>query len=546
MPAWRARAHHLTRSRAFLAKTAAMILGVSALVAALLQVSRQSEGGIASEVTGTRRHSDGPIIAVLRASARKLEEATEPSPARLIAWLRECAMLWHIDELKEKIGFDAAALRIGGIELHPLIAKHTDTEEQRNAVISYVRFLFLPDGDARTSALQTLQQVAGKSPPAFANEMLGDAFLESDRSEEALQAYLREISTPAAKHSREQAFELAISQRDVETLRYLCADARVRSEIDAGALWNAAKLTGNRPLLFHALWQMGWARWMQGAAVPLALLAAAIWYIILIHTASREPLRWWRYLPGVFAGIASVWLLHWWQGTLDYRGDPEDATSLGSEIMEWIMHVGLPEECAKLVLFSFFLPVLLHHRSSVKAALTAGCVGLGFALDENLHYFLDIGPQIAIGRLLTANFMHLSLTGIVGWHLYELFRSRFHHATEFLVAFCVVVTAHGFYDFSLGEAASMWGFDLADIIILALCARFYLQLLHESERVRPTGFAISRTSVFVLGTALLGGMLMIVMVWKLQSLKGIAMVLEQLVGVALVGIIYIREWRELD
>jgi hypothetical protein len=39
---------------------------------------------------------------------------------------------------------------------------------------------------------------------------------------------------------------------------------------------------------------------------------------------------------------------------------------------------------------------------------------------------------------------------------------------------------------------------------------------------------------------------MIVMVWKLQSFKGITLVLEQLVGVALVGLLYIREWRELD
>lgn len=546
MPAWRARAHHLTRSRAFLGKTAAMILGMSALVAALLQVSRQPEAGIASEVAASRKHSDGQVVAVLRASAKKLESISEPAPDRLIAWLRECAILWHNDELKEKIGFDAAALRFGGIELHPLIARHTTTEEQREAVITYVRFLFLPDGEARSSTLHTLQQVAGKDPPPLANEMLGDALLESDRREEALQAYLREIATPAATHSRKRAFKLALEDRDVEALRHLCADARVRAEVNPVALWTAAKLTGNWPLLFRAHWQMEWGRWMQGAAVPLALFAAAIWYIILIHSASREPLRWWRYLPGVFAGIASVWLLHWWQGTLDYRGDPEDATSLSSEILEWIMHVGLPEEGAKLVLFAFFLPVLLHHRSSVKAALTAGCVGLGFALDENLHYFLDFGPQLAIGRLLTANFIHLSLTGILGWHLYELFRSRFHHATTFLIIFCAVVAAHGVYDFSLGDAAKAWGFDLAHIIILALCARIYLHLLHENERGHPSGFAISRTSVFVLGTALIGGMLMIVLVWKLQSFKGITMVLEQLVGVALVGLIYIREWRELD
>lgn len=546
MPAWRARAHHLTRSRAFLGKTAALILGVCALVATLLQVSRQPEDGFTTEVAAAQRHPAGPVMAIIRESAKALETLSEPAPARLIAWLRECSMLWHVNELMQRSGFDAVALRLGGIELHPLIARHTTTEEQRDAVASYVRFLFLPEGDARTSALHTLQGIAGKNPPALANEMLGDALRVSGRSEEALQAYLREVTTPEATHARKSAFKLALEDLDKETLHHLCADARVCSEMNPVDLWNAAKLTGNWTLLSRAHWQMEWGRWTQGVAVPLALLAAAIWYIILIHTASREPLRWWRYLPGVFAGIASVWLLHGLQGTVDYRGDPDDAASVSHEILEWIMHVGLPEECAKLALFAFFLPVLLHNRSGVKAALTAGCVGLGFALDENLHYFLDIGPQLAIGRLLTANFMHLSLTGIVGWHLYELFRSRFHHATRFLTVFCAVVAAHGIYDFSLGDSAAAWGFDLADIIILALCAKYYLHLLHENERARPAGFAISRTSVFVLGTALLGGMLMIVMAWKLQSLKGITLVLEQLVGVALVGLIYIREWREME
>ena len=61
-------------------------------------------------------------------------------------------------------------------------------------------------------------------------------------------------------------------------------------------LWAAAKLTGDRRLLFHALWLMQWDRWMQGAAVPLALFSAAIWYVILIHTASFES-----NVPGIFA-----------------------------------------------------------------------------------------------------------------------------------------------------------------------------------------------------------------------------------------------------
>ena len=143
---------------------------------------------------------------------------------------------------------------------------------------------------------------------------------------------------------------------------------------------------------------MQWSRWMHGARFHSRCLPAAIWYIILVHTASREPLRWWRYLPPIFAGIASVWLLHWWQGTLNYTTNPDEVprrppmkSCNGS--CTWV----LPEEGGQAFLFAFFLPVLLHHRSGVKAALTAGCVGLGFALDENLHYFRETtGHMVAI------------------------------------------------------------------------------------------------------------------------------------------------------
>jgi protease PrsW len=546
MPAWRAKAHHLTRSRVFLGKAAAVILGVCALVAALLHIGRQSDDPRAAG--GSRETPNASFETILREDGKRLEALPPPATARLIGWVRDAGALWMSDEPAERSGFDAVALRLGGMELHPLITRHTTSEAQAEAVAAYVRFLFLPDGDARKSALHGLRKVAmvREGAPAHANEMYGDALFLGGAGEEALHAYLREVATPDASHARVRAMQIALAQQATEVLERLCSDERVVAEMDPAMLWRAAKLTGDRRLLFRGLWGMQWGRWMQGAAVPLALLAAAIWYVILIHTASREPLRWWRYLPSILGGIASVWMLKWWQGTLNYFRDPENAPSMMHELVDWIMRVGLPEETAKLLLFTFFLPVLLHQKSGVKAALTAGCVGLGFALDENLLYFREKGPQVAIGRLLTANFVHVSLTGIVGWHFYELFRSRFHHATEFLTAFCAVVVAHSLYDFATGSAAMEWGFNIAGIIILALSARHYLPLLHRQEQARPTGHAISRSAVFLLGTSLLSGLLMIVMVWEMRSLDGILEVLQQMIGVALVALIYIREWRELD
>jgi hypothetical protein len=186
----------------------------------------------------------------------------------------------------------------------------------------------------------------------------------------------------------------------------------------------------------------------------------------------------------------------------------------------------------------------LHHRSDVKVALTAGCVGLGFALDENLHYFMNYGPGVALGRLLTANVMHVVLTGLVGWHLYELVRSRLHHASEFLIVFCGAAVAHGVYDFSAGEAAGEWGMDVLGIVILAIGTRLYFRHLQGSDGPLQ-GMTISRTAVFCVGTALLVGALMVVAVWQQGSLTGMTSVLKNGLGLAVVALLYVREFREV-
>lgn len=544
MAAWRARAFHLTRNRVFLGKAAALILAASALVAATVHFLRPEEDRVSSNSLYEPEYSSFRIL--VHEGIRRLDYLSGPKPERLISWIRETAEQWVEENEVPQSDFDPVTLRLAGAELLPVIVKHTTDNLQRDAVAAYVKIRFLPEGDIRTRSLEILDHLATPSAPAHVHEMMGDILDMLGRREEALSAYMKDVHVPEASHARQSAFHLALKLKDRDLIIQLCKDKRILSEIDPAELWLAAKLTGDRPLVLRSLWEGHKERWMQGS-VALALVAAAMWYIILIHTTSRESFRWWRYLPAVLAGIVSVGLLNWWQATLNYDQDPENAPSLTHEMVQWVMGVGLPEELAKLILFSFFLPVLLHHRSGIKAALTAGCVGLGFALEENLLYFRSSGPQVAIGRLLTANFIHLSLTGILGWHLYELFRTRFHHATEFLLAFLVIVVGHGFYDFALGFGSygGDWGVNILSTIILALCARSYLHMLHNERATPRGGLAISRTAIFVFGICILGGTLMVALVWELGSLEGITLTLKQMLIMAPVALIYVREWQEV-
>lgn len=279
-------------------------------------------------------------------------------------------------------------------------------------------------------------------------------------------------------------------------------------------------------------------------AMPLALLSAGVWYVLLVHAGSGESWRWLRYLSPVFAGVMSVWLLGHWMKVGRYGINSEDQKTMGHEITQWVLYVGVPEELVKLLLYAVFLPLLLRHGSASKAALTAGCVGLGFAFEENLGYYLHEGGQVAIGRLITANFLHVTLTGVAGSALYELVRSRFHKASEFLVAFIGACIAHGVYDFASTPSAQMLGVDLAGIIVLAVMARIYLDLLkpEDGELRRRT---LSSTSVFCTGSALLVSFTIVVTVWQTGSMGGVTEALRSLVSVFPVALIYVREFREL-
>jgi hypothetical protein len=196
-----------------------------------------------------------------------------------------------------------------------------------------------------------------------------------------------------------------------------------------------------------------------------------------------------------------------------------------------------------MALVAVFMPYLLWRRSAGIALLTGAFVGLGFALEENIQYFGE-GGGIAWARFLTANFMHASMTGIIGHALYEMLRSRFRHAEKFVATFLGVVAAHGFYDYasvSDHEISQLMGISIFSIIILALLARHFFDLLVIHTRV-STGI-VSSAAVFLIGSALLIAILFIVAGITTDDISGIAAVGSECVSVAPVAFIF---WRKFE
>jgi RsiW-degrading membrane proteinase PrsW (M82 family) len=542
MSQWRSRAFHLTRDRSFLFRVAGGIVTVCALISVSMLVVRGKVWPSPVMETPTDVELVQTYQSVQREEYEFLRKSSTQEPVRLVKWLLDLQLL-------EGQSFDAVTLKFEDMDLSALFHQHLESAEQYPAFAAYARYKFQTDATARQKALDELKQIGLRDDaPRHANELYASTQYRLENMEEVLQAWMRESRRfPDANASRENAFILAVRLKNSEALRELCSNASFLETIDAIGMRDAAKIIPDRKLLFQAMARIAWERWMQGATLFLALLAASIWYGILVYTGSREPYRWVRFLPAVFAGIVSVTVLLWIQQTLDYRmpmdGNANAPTPTHS-MMDWVLNVGLPEEGVKALLFAFFLPALLHNGSPTKAALVGGCVGLGFALDENLLYFSMGGTSHALGRFLTANFLHIGLTGILGWGMYELFRSRFHKATEFLTVFLGVTLAHGLYDFTAVVANDQWGISIMHTIILAAIAKYYLGLLHSSDE-RPAGWVFSRTSIFLWGIALLVGVMMMAATYQRHSVQGITDTLVTALSLAVVVIIFIREFREV-
>ena len=112
----------------------------------------------------------------------------------------------------------------------------------------------------------------------------------------------------------------------------------------------------------------------------------------------------------------------------------------------FIAGVGLREEFCKLLLFLPLVPTLLWRKSRLEMLVIAGCVGLGFAIQENVMYFRMTEPSNAFGRFLTANFFHFAATGLIGLALCDTLRKPVQCWWRFPTVFLAVSLAHGLYD----------------------------------------------------------------------------------------------------
>lgn len=540
---WKARIHHLSRNKVFLIRTSLMVLVAGLCIGCLAQWLR-------SAVEPASRHAAGlsPRVERYRDTWRKLENARDPAPRELLKWLRH--FLTQREELAEELNATqpgiGAFLKDGtllGFDVRTMINKHAQPGMGREWFSDFIVADLAEDDDRGKAALERIKQVAEQKPAGpFANEMLAHLWLEHHQESDALAAFVREGGFSDAKAARESALRLAIELKEADLLRDLMqrpmwagdANSWMRSRIGGitGDFWMQLK-----GIVGHQIETLRWG------VIALTFFATGLWYIIFTQHSDKEPWRWARPIFPVIAGVFSIWptliILAYQEHHLGMTGD----AGFPHDLWYYLAGVGLREELSKLALFAFFLPYLLWRRRSGPALLAGAFVGLGFALEENIQYYGE-GGGIAWTRFVTANFMHASMTGIAGHALYEMLRTRFGHAGQFVVTFLTIVAAHGLYDYaavSAHEMGQLLGISFFSIIILALLARHFFDLLVIHTRV-STGI-VSSAAVFLIGSALLIAILFVVAGVTTDDISGIAAVGSECVGVAPIAYIF---WKKFE
>jgi RsiW-degrading membrane proteinase PrsW (M82 family) len=287
-------------------------------------------------------------------------------------------------------------------------------------------------------------------PVAWANHLLAkDATLSGKLDEEARRLEREGLSFPERKSDAREALHIWLSMKDWETLEQKLADPRYEGLADP---WVRHELA-----LHQGRW-LAAARWLVAAYLDefhadqlgLAAVTALMWGLFCARLGKlrdRPLFRGTLYVVAFVLGMASVIPTLALIVVEERFLHVSETGNMARDAVYYIGGVGFREELCKLLAFSLLLPVIRKLGTRLDVLACGAMVGLGFAAEENLGYFERGSESIAVGRFLTANFMHISMTAICADALDEWIRSPGEHSFDFSRAFLTVVALHGAYDF---------------------------------------------------------------------------------------------------
>ncbi len=298
-----------------------------------------------------------------------------------------------------------------------------------------------------------------------------------------------------------------------------------------GRLWWALPKT-----IFHRFERLG--------PVVLSSIAGCCWLAFLwqaLKTPGLGDLRFWCALLAIPLGALSIWPTHFFRLWQEHAWNLHDSAELIPGVRFYVLGVGLREEVAKLLCVLPLMPVMLRIRDELTVLLVSGCVGLGFAIAENVNYFAGSGGTAAMGRFLTANPLHFSLTGLAGLMLYRVLRNPRGWGSYAAGVFGLLVFAHGLYDAFIALPA-LQEYALFSMIIFALVV---YQFFHELRELRPKqGDTISLSANFLCGVSVLTASTFVYLSATIGMSVAFDVLASGVTGLAVMVYLFLREMPE--
>ncbi len=346
-----------------------------------------------------------------------------------------------------------------------------------------------------------------KFPPTmrYRNEFLGDLSFHSSDSVQAMRYYLAEAALFAeADYARRCAVFLARYDEDRVHLKALLEDPSFREAFPSHALSPyeayARDYLGLARSVLATQWEIRFSPYLFSA-----IFTCAIWFGILLAFREKSRKSLLLSFVGLALGMASATLTLYvamiQEGANEYAFQPND--TVFAQFLYFLTGIALREETLKLLCFLPLAIVLRKKGTALEALLLAGMVGLGFAFRENILYFRvtsdSFNPWM---RLLTANALHFSLTGVAGYYLWRMLSRRFRGWEEFLVSFLAVVFAHALYN-ALLAMPILAEYSSLSPILAAVIAYQYFDPLRQHMDSFGAHRRYSPLGIFILGSVLL-------------------------------------------
>ena len=209
------------------------------------------------------------------------------------------------------------------------------------------------------------------------------------------------------------------------------------------------------------------------AVIPV--IALLVLFYLKIDQGEKEPLLNLGLALAIGTGIA--FLAYYLQSIIDpfiY----ENILDGVAPFIQSFLGVSLVEEGLKWLPLYFIFRKVGKWNEYSDAVMSAICIGMGFALVENIIYGISGGISVSILRAFTAVPAHAIYAVLMGFFMSRYFFEK--KGIFLFMSFFLPFFLHGLYDFFILQHFAEWLMLLA-FVVLIVCLILALHLLKQTK-----------------------------------------------------------------